>query len=125
MSTKRVLLLRPFPESPPPEAGAQWTLEAVGSIPWLSVDGMENLPQRSRSFPTSRPNRLPWCMWACTARGALGSVGLGPWSQNAQLLIQAGTVLVSPSLHDLPMGNAIDVDAGERDDLLGGGETEE
>jgi hypothetical protein len=48
MSTKRVLLLRPFPESPPPEAGAQWTLEAVGSIPWLSVDGMENLPQRSQ-----------------------------------------------------------------------------
>ena len=59
MSTKRVLLLRPFPESPPPEAGAQWTLEAVGSIPWLSVDGMENLPQRSRSFPTSRPTVSP------------------------------------------------------------------
>ena len=91
----------------------------------LSVDGMENVPQRSRSFLTSRPNRLPWCPWACTARGALGSVGLGAWSQNAQLLIQADTVLVGPSLYDLPMGNPIDVDAGERDDLLGGGETEE
>ena len=59
MSTKRVLLLRPFPESPPPEAGAQWTLEAVGSLPWISVDGMETCLSALGPFPQAAPTVSP------------------------------------------------------------------